>query len=119
MRRPAAHASKRRHSRRRHGAYVSLSDWLNVTHTLSSTPACARRSSTRQGRRRDAALRAAIEDLAQERFSAHFRAGGWVVEDLCYDNPFDARATRDDGVVYLEAIGTTTAGESVIVTRGS
>lgn len=70
-----------------------------------------------QGRRLDERLRRQIEDLAQERLTTLFQADGWKVEDLRRGNPFDAKATRDGKVTYLEAKGTTTAGERVIVTR--
>jgi len=71
-----------------------------------------------QGRQLDAGLRSEIENLAQDRLTAHYRAQGWTVEDMRYGNSFDARATRDGDVLFLEAKGTTTAGESVIVTPG-
>lgn len=71
-----------------------------------------------QGRRMDARLRRQIEDLAQQRLTDLFVSDGWSVEDMRYGNPFDARATRGDETVYLEAKGTTTAGRSVLVTRG-
>lgn len=71
-----------------------------------------------QGRRLDAALRKEIEDLAQARLSAVYTSEGWRVEDLRYGNPFDAKATKGDEVLYLEAKGTVTNGERVIVTRG-
>ena len=70
-----------------------------------------------QGRRLDAILRKQIEDLAQDRLTAVYEEDGWDVEDLRYGNPFDAKATKDGEVIYLEAKGTTTAGERVIVTR--
>lgn len=59
-----------------------------------------------------------IENLAQDRLTAHYRAQGWTVEDMRYGNSSDARAMRDGDVLFLEAKGTTTAGESVIVTPG-
>ena len=70
-----------------------------------------------QGRLLDAKLRKQIEDLAQDRLADHYSDNGWTVEDLRYGNPFDAKATKDGAVVYLEAKGTTTAGRCVIVTR--
>ncbi|MBF4161598.1 DUF3883 domain-containing protein [Nocardioides acrostichi] len=70
-----------------------------------------------QGRRLDAKLRKQIEDLAQARLTERYEDEGWTVEDLRYGNPFDAKATKGGDVLYLEAKGTTTAGERVIVTR--
>lgn len=71
-----------------------------------------------QGLRIDVALRKQIEDLAQDRLMDHFSALGWAVEDMRIGNSFDARATKGDEVLYLEAKGTVTAGQKVIVTRG-
>lgn len=70
-----------------------------------------------QGRRLDAKLRKEIEDLAQQHLTSFYEADGWTVEDLRYGNPFDAKATKASEVLYLEAKGTTTSGERVIVTR--
>lgn len=70
-----------------------------------------------QGRRLDARLRKQIEDAAQDRLVAFYEARGWRVQDLRYGNPFDAKATRGGESLYLEAKGTTTVGERVIVTR--
>jgi len=77
-----------------------------------------RRLSEGQGRRLDAQLRGQLEDLAQLRLTQLCEADGWQVEDFRVGNPFDAMATHPDGrVLYLEAKGTTTRGERVIVTR--
>lgn len=70
-----------------------------------------------QGRRLDAVLRKQIEDLAQDRLTALYKDDNWEIEDLRQGDPFDAKATKADEVIYLEAKGTTTAGERVIVTR--
>ena len=44
--------------------------------------------------------------------------GGWNVTDTRFGNPYDAVATRGDQVLFREAKGTETSGQSVIVTRG-
>lgn len=75
------------------------------------------RAAEGQQRRVDSARRKAIEDAAQQILTEHYTARGWKVEDVRYGNPFDAVATRGDEVLYLEAKGTTTAGQRVIVTR--
>ncbi len=72
----------------------------------------------RQGRLLDAALRRELEDFAQQRLMDFYEDDGWDVEDLRTRNSFDARATKDEAVLYLEAKGTVTDGERVIVTRG-
>lgn len=69
------------------------------------------------GRRIDASLHKQIEDVAQQRLMDYYSSRGWDVEDMRVGNSFDARATKGDEVIYLEAKGTVTAGEKVIVTR--
>lgn len=70
-----------------------------------------------QGRQADTKLRKQIEDAAQDRLMQHYMAMGWQVEDCRYAGPYDAIAVKGDEVLYLEAKGTTTAGDSVLVTR--
>lgn len=70
-----------------------------------------------QARQLDAERRKKVEDAAQERLMQHYRDKGWAVEDTRVGNPFDARATKNGKVKFLEAKGTTTDGASVIVTR--
>ncbi|GAA1478195.1 hypothetical protein GCM10009623_26410 [Nocardioides aestuarii] len=65
----------------------------------------------------DPQRRRKIEDAAQDRLMALYRADGWEVVDTRVGHPYDARAFKGDVVRYLEAKGTTSAGESVIVTR--
>ncbi|MFP3714709.1 protein NO VEIN domain-containing protein [Puerhibacterium sp. TATVAM-FAB25] len=71
-----------------------------------------------QGHLSDAELRKAIEDHAQGLLTARFEADGWDVEDTRVGNPYDAVATRDGRVAYLEAKGTVGSGENVFVTAG-
>lgn len=70
-----------------------------------------------QGPVLDPQRRKEIEDAAQDRLMALYRADGWTVVDTRVGHPYDARAFKGDVVRYLEAKGTTTAGDSVIVTR--
>lgn len=71
-----------------------------------------------QGRLLDTKLRKEIEDLAQARLTKLYEDDDWAVGDLRYGNPFDAKATKGDETIYLEAKGTVTKGDRVIVTRG-
>jgi hypothetical protein len=72
-----------------------------------------------QGWQLDAARRKKVEDVAQARLEAHYRALGWHVEDKRHGNSFDAIATKpNEAPLYLEAKGTETTGASVIVSRG-
>lgn len=97
--------------------------WADHVAAVRRTPAPLPRTpgtklGSGQGRRLDAKLRKEIEDLAQQRLMDVYDKDGWVVEDLRVGNPFDAKATKGDDVLYLEAKGTVTDGERVIVTRG-
>lgn len=82
-------------------------------------PAVLRRTvPVAQGWESDSAVRRAIEDYAQDLLTAHFVADGWTVQDTRVARPYDAVATRDDEVLYLEAKGTRSDGTSVLVTEG-
>lgn len=70
-----------------------------------------------QGLLLDAQRRKLIEDAAQARLMRHFELDGWDVEDTHLNRPYDAVARRKGEVAYLEAKGTQSRGESVIVTR--
>ncbi|MGN6405687.1 DUF3883 domain-containing protein [Sinomonas sp.] len=74
-------------------------------------------SATGQGLQMDPEARRAIEDAAQERLMRHYRERGWTVTDTRQGHPYDAIAVRGDERVYLEAKGTQSRGDSVIVTR--
>lgn len=71
-----------------------------------------------QGWESDSAVRRAIEDYAQDLLTAHFVADGWAVQDTRVARPYDAIATRNDEILYLEAKGTRSDGTSVLVTEG-
>ena len=66
----------------------------------------------------DVERRKAIEEFAQRRLMHHFEERGWLVEDTRLGSPFDARATRGTEVRYLEAKGSTSEANTVMVTRG-
>ncbi|WP_426989918.1 DUF3883 domain-containing protein [Pseudarthrobacter sp. Y6] len=70
-----------------------------------------------QGLQMDAEVRKAIEDAAQERLMRYYRDGGWTVTDTRQNRPYDAEADRGGERIYLEAKGTQSRGDSVIVTR--
>lgn len=74
--------------------------------------------SVAQGWQSDPVRRKQVEDAAQDRLMAHYRAEGWAVRDTRFTRPFDAVAERGGEVVYLEAKGTQTAGAAVLVTIG-
>ncbi len=71
-----------------------------------------------QGRETDVKRRRQVEDAAQDRLMETYRSQGWTVHDTRYGNPFDAIAEKDGIELYLEAKGTQSSGDSVIVTRG-
>lgn len=99
-------------------AIEDMADGARGTVSRASDSVAPAEPQVRQMRMSDAEQRRAIEDVAQERLMAHFRALGWSVEDTHLNSPFDARATKGGAVQFLEAKGTTTAGETVLVTPG-
>lgn len=66
----------------------------------------------------DPLRRKKVEDAAQGRLMKHYRDEGWRVRDTHIGHPYDAVATKDGQLVYLEAKGTETTGAGVLVTRG-
>lgn len=70
-----------------------------------------------QGIQMDPEMRKAIEDAAQNRLMESYRQRGWDVTDTRLGNPYDAVAVKGSEVIYLEAKGTQSRGETVIVTR--
>jgi len=70
-----------------------------------------------QGLQMDPDVRKALEDAAQDRLMSHYRDLGWTVRDTRHNRPYDAEADRGGERVFLEAKGTQSRGESVIVTR--
>lgn len=71
-----------------------------------------------QYRNLDPVERKKIEDAAQDWLMQHFIDRGWYVTDTRFGRPYDAVAVRGDQTLFLEAKGTKTRGDSVIVTRG-
>lgn len=70
-----------------------------------------------QGLQMDAVVRRAIEIAAQDRLMGYYRDCGWTVTDTRRNRPYDAVAARGAERIYLEAKGTQSRGDSVIVTR--
>jgi hypothetical protein len=69
-----------------------------------------------QGLQMDPEVRKAIEDAAQDRLMNHYRDLGWTVTDTRQNRPYDAVADNGTERIYLEAKGTQSQGDSVIVT---
>lgn len=70
-----------------------------------------------QGLQMDPIIRKVVEDAAQDRLMSHYRDEGWQVTDTRHNRPYDAVAVKGSEMHYLEAKGTQSRGESVIVTR--
>ncbi|GAB2753585.1 protein NO VEIN domain-containing protein [Sinomonas soli] len=70
-----------------------------------------------QGLQMDAAVRKEIENAAQDRLMSVYRDEGWTVTDTRQNRPYDAVAVKGAEKIYLEAKGTQSQGNSVIVTR--
>ncbi|MGO4589685.1 DUF3883 domain-containing protein [Micrococcaceae bacterium Sec5.1] len=70
-----------------------------------------------QGKQMDAEIRRVIENAAQDRLMGLYVEQGWTVTDTRLNHPYDALAVKGNERIYLEAKGTQSRGESVIVTR--
>lgn len=70
------------------------------------------------GFRPNAKQRRAIELRAMEVADAHLRADHWSTEDVSARRPFDLLATKDGEELHVEVKGTTSLGETVLLTRG-
>jgi hypothetical protein len=63
------------------------------------------------------AVRNAVERHAVDWARDHYRHGGWVVTDVGATSSYDLHCTQGHDELRVEVKGTTTAGESVILTR--
>lgn len=72
----------------------------------------------RQGFQTDIVRRRAVEKRAMAEAIAHFAALGWQVTDVSARRPFDLSCTRNGETLHVEAKGTTTTGEKIVLTRG-
>ncbi|MGO4650231.1 DUF3883 domain-containing protein [Arthrobacter sp. 2RAF22] len=70
-----------------------------------------------QGLQLDADIRKAVENAAQDRLMGYYRDRGWTVTDTRHNRPYDAEAVKGAEQIYLEAKGTQSIGDTVIVTR--
>ncbi len=97
---------------------------LDVATPIETDPSVALDSETAdrpgaagQGLQMDAEVRKAVEDAAQDRLMNDYRDLGWTVTDTRHNSPYDAVADKGTERIYLEAKGTQSRGDSVIVTR--
>ncbi len=61
--------------------------------------------------------RRAVEHHAMERALSHFASEGWEVRDVSARSPFDLHCRRGGEEAYVEVKGTTSAGETINLTR--
>lgn len=71
-----------------------------------------------QGFRLSADQRSAIELRAMTVTRSFLETDGWEVEDTSSSRPYDFYCTNGDSEMYVEVKGTTSGGESVVLTRG-
>ncbi len=70
-----------------------------------------------QGLQMDSQVRKAIEDAAQDCLMNYYRKRGWTVTDTRQNRPYDAVVDKGPERIYLEAKGTQSRGDCVIVSR--
>lgn len=92
-----------------------------VADVLEATEEAAgkRRTGKGQGFRLSAAEKDLVEHHAMERAKHHFVTEGWTVKDVSRnDGSYDLHLTKGEELRHVEVKGTTTAGETVVLTRG-
>lgn len=84
-----------------------------------STEAVEKALARSQGQRfaRDAAERKALEDLAMELAKTHFEKEGYRVKDVSANKPYDLLCCKNGQEIHVEVKGTTTDGNTVVLTR--
>lgn len=73
---------------------------------------------TGQGRGLSLAERRAVELHAMKRATEFLQSEGYVVEDTSATRPFDLKASRASEIIFVEVKGTTSFGQSIILTSG-
>lgn len=63
------------------------------------------------------AVRKAVEVYATDWAARYYRAQGWMVTDVGASEPYDLHCTRGLTELHVEVKGTTTFGETIILTR--
>jgi hypothetical protein len=71
-----------------------------------------------QGIQLDSKTRKAIEDYAMEAATKHFTSLGYSVEDHHKDHPYDLLCLKKKERLHVEAKGTVTRGDGLILTSG-
>lgn len=70
-----------------------------------------------QGFSSDPAARRAVERHAVAKAQAFFRKNGWEADDVGSHESYDLLCTGPDGELHVEVKGTTSTGETVLLTR--
>lgn len=70
-----------------------------------------------QGFRASAEQRSAVERHAMSVVETHLRTNGWEVEDTSATKPYDFFCVSNDSELFVEVKGTTSSGETVVLTR--
>src|SRR5262249_35182655 len=78
--------------------------------------AAGRRPARGQGYLVSAIVRKAIEDYAVQWATEYYEAEGWTVADVGLTHSFDLCCTRGTEELHVEVKGTTSVGESVMLT---
>jgi hypothetical protein len=63
------------------------------------------------------AVRKVVEVYATDRAARYYRSQGWVVADVSASQSYDLRCTRGSEDLHVEVKGTTSSGETLILTR--
>jgi|HubBroStandDraft_6_1064221.scaffolds.fasta_scaffold242687_2 hypothetical protein len=99
---------------------VDIRDKPEMAAELESASAIERAIAQSQGQgfARTAKERKALEDHAMAAAKRYFKDKGFDVEDHHVGRPYDLLFTRNSTQIYVEVKGTTTDGDSIVLTNG-
>jgi hypothetical protein len=88
-----------------------------VIEALDAADRAAGKPRRPRGFRLSAAQRSAIELHAMKIVKAHLEEQGWRVNDTSANRPYDFHCVGDAGELYVEVKGTTSTGETIVLTN--
>jgi hypothetical protein len=98
-------------------APVGIAPEISEVVEISQKSAGKTQTTKGQGFRLSAQQRSAIEKHAMNVVEAYLRKDGWEVEDTSAAKPYDFYCLSEQGELYIEVKGTTSAGETIVLTR--
>lgn len=89
-----------------------------LVEVIEATRRAAGKRSTGQGRGLSGPERRAVELRAMHVAQVELEQAGWAVSDVSQYRPYDLHCTKDAAELRVEAKGTTSSGETILLTPG-